>query len=250
MYLRHRLAHPQPAAAAPPYNGQAFDTRTGSASQVISQFVDVNAGAGAVTARRIPGLTAPVPAAMGPTITVSARYQNLLTMLQRVANRAGLGIEIRDLVFYVFDPAGPTAVFSAELGTLAGWTEAREAPTVNYVYVAGGGRGVNRIIKEYGDTDSVAEWGRIEGFDDRRDTVATAELDQAGAEVLTGIPTPELALTALDTASQQFISDWQLGDKATVADDAETIVDVIREVFIDLAPNTPPLVTPTLGGRL
>ena len=150
----------------------------------------------------------------------------------------------------MFDPAGPTAVFSPDLGTLAGWTEASEAPAVNYVYVAGGGRGVNRVIVEYDDTTSIAEWGRIEGFDDRRDTVATAELDQAGAEVLSGIPTPELQLTALDTPSQQFITDWQLGDKVTVAHDAQTIVDVIREVLIDLQPNTPPLVTPTLGGRL
>ena len=249
IYLRWRLAHPQPDSAAPPYSTQAFDTRTGATSVVMAEFVDHNAGPSAVADRRIPGLTVPVPVDMGIETTVSARYQNLLTMLQRMAWRARLGIEIRDLVFYVFDPAGPTAVFSADLGTLGGWTEAREAPAVNYVYVAGGGRGVNRIIKEYEDADSVTAWGRIEGFDDRRDTVATAELDQAGAEVLAGVPDPELRLVALDTPSQQFITHWQLGDKVTVAYDGVTVVDIIREVAIDLQPNTPPLVTPTMGGR-
>ena len=126
IYLRWRLAHPQPGSAAPPYSTQAFDTRTGATSVVMAEFVDHNAGPSAVADRRIPGLTVPVPVDMGIETTVSARYQNLLTMLQRMAWRARLGIEIRDLVFYVFDPVGPTAVFSADLGTLGGWTEARE----------------------------------------------------------------------------------------------------------------------------
>ena len=196
----------------------------------------------------MPGLTVPVPADLGPDITVSARYQNLLTMIQRLAARARLGIEIRDLEFFVFEPAGPRAVFSSDLGTLAGWSETVEAPAVNYVYVAGGGRGVNRIIREYSDGESVAAWGRIEGFDDRRDTTVTAELDQAGEEVLAGIPTPEVQLVALDTPSQQFITDWQLGDRVTVAYDGVVRSDVIRQVAISLQGNTPPLVTPTLGG--
>lgn len=249
VYLRWRLAHPQPGTAAPPYDSQAFDTRTGATSVVMAEFVDANVGPGAVAARQVPGLTVPVPTDMGPETTVSARYQNLLTMLQRMAWRARLGIELRDLVFYVFDPVGPRAVFSPDLGTLGGWTEAQEAPPVNYVYVGGRGRGTQRVVKEYADTDSVAAWGRIEGFDDRRDTNETAELDQAGAEVLAGIPTPELQLVALDTPSQQFITDWQLGDKVTVAYDGQVFTDIIREVVIALEPNTPPLVTPTLGGR-
>ena len=190
IYLRHRLAHPEPGTAAPPYDTQAFDTRTGPASAVIAGFVDANAGEAAHADRRVPGLTVPVPADLGPDITVSARYQNLLTMIQRLAARARLGIEIRDLEFFVFEPAGPRAVFSSDLGTLAGWSETVEAPAVNHVYVAGGGRGVNRIIREYSDGESVAAWGRIEGFDDRRDTTVTAELDQAGEEVLAGDPHP------------------------------------------------------------
>ena len=141
-------------------------------------------------------------------------------------------------------------MFSQELGTLAGWTSMTEAPEVNYVYVAGGGKGQNRLIREYSDPASVSAWGRVEGFDDRRDTTDTAELDEAGAEVLAdGIPTPELELTAVDTESQRFLDDWQLGDKATATLDGQVITDVIREVTITLEANTPPVVTPTIGGR-
>ena len=250
VFLRRRLAHPQPATAAPPYSSQAFDTRTGPSSQVIAAFVNANAGPTAHTARRVPGLTVPVPAPMGPTVTVSARYQNLLDLIQRMAARAGLGVEVRDLEFTVFEPTGPSAVFCQELGTLAGWVHAVESPDVNYVYVAGGGAGASRIIREYSDADSLAAWGRVEEFQDRRDTTATAELDEAGAETLAdGIPAPELELTALDIASQTFLRDWQLGDQATVSFDGQIITDIIREVTINLEANTPPVVTPTVGGR-
>ena len=204
-----------------------------------------------MAARRIPGLTAPVPAAMGPTVTVSARYQNLLTMLQRVANRAGLGIEIRDLVFYVFDPVGPSG------GVLPGpghprrvdRSPGRPPRSITCTWPVGG-------VGSTGSSRSTAtptRW-RSGGGSKVRRPPGHRRHRRAGRGGRRGphrsIPTPELALTALDTASQQFISDWQLGDKATVAYDGGTIVDVIREVFIDLEPNTPPLVTPTLGGRL
>ena len=250
IWLRRRVVHPQPGTAAPPYSSSAFDTWTGSASQVIAGFVDRNAGPSAHEAWRVPGLTVPTPAAMGPTVKASGRYQNLLDFVVRMANRAGLGVEIRDLVFTVTEPTGPAAVFSQELGTLAGWSHAIQSPDVNHVYVAGGGAGAARLIREYSDAASVMAWGRVEGFTDRRDTTDTAELDEAGAETLAdGIPPPELELAALDTSSQQFLVDWQLGDRATVSFDGQQITDTIREVTIDLTANTPPLVTPTIGGR-
>lgn len=250
VWLARRLAHPDPSKPAPPYNGQAYDTRTGPSSQVIAGFVDANAGPAATPNRRVPGLVVPVPAPLGPVVKVSARYQNLLELVQRQAARARLGIEIRDLVFSVFQPAGPKAVFSQELGTLAGWVESRESPELNHVYVAGGGVGVNRLIREYSDTASLTEWGRVEAFDDRRDTTDTAELDEAGAEALAdGIPAPELELAVLDTAAQRFLVDWQLGDKATATVNGHVVTDVIREVTLQLDGNAPPMVTPVIGGR-
>ena len=249
VWLRRRLAWPEPTKSTPPYNGQAYDRRTEPSSVVMAAFVNANAGPAAVAGRRVAGLTVPTPPAMGPTVTVAARYQNLLELITRMATRAGLGIEIKDLIFSVFQPAGPAAIFSTELGTLAGWTETDEAPEINYVYVAGGGKGANRLVREYHSTDSVDGWGRAEGFDDRRDTTDTAELDEAGAEVLAEIPTPELELEVLDTPSQAFLEDWQLGDRATVRFEERSIVDVIRQVTINLEANAPPMVHPVIGGH-
>jgi hypothetical protein len=248
VWLRRRLAHPQPGSAAPPYSTTAYDTRTGSASQVLAGYIDRNAGPSAVTARQVPGLTVPTPAAFGPTVTMSARYQNLLEFLVAAANAARLGIRIRNLVADVYQPTG-SAVFSVDLGTLAGWQSVEEAPDLNYVYVAGGGEGTARLIREYQDTSSVLGWGRAEAFQDRRDTTATAELDQSGAETLAdGAHPPGVTMEALDTVGQRFLRDWNVGDLATVRIGSTTITDVITEATIELEENTPARVTPVIGG--
>jgi hypothetical protein len=249
VWLERRVAHPQPGTAAPPYSTTAYDVRTGSASQVISQFVNVNAGPGAIPARQVPGLTVPTPAAFGGTITASARYQQLLAFLQPILTQQRLGLRIRNLAAEVFQPTG-AAVFSVEMGTLASWTSALDAPDLTYVYVGGQGDGTARTIREVANAQAVIDWGRVEAFQDRRDTNVAAELDQAGLETLAeGIHPTMLQLEALNTDGQQFLRDWNVGDLATAAVGGLTITDVITEAQIDLQPNEPPNVIPTIGGN-
>jgi len=249
VWLERRVAHPEPGTAAPPYNHVAYDVRSGPASQVIAQFVNVNAGPGAIPARQVPGLTAPTPAAFGGTISASARYQQLLAFLQPILTQQRLGLRVRNLAAEVFQPTG-AAVFSVEMGTLASWTSALDAPDLTYVYVAGQGDGTARTIREVANAQAVIDWGRIEQFQDRRDTNVAADLDQAGLETLAeGIHPTMLQLEALNTDGQQFLRDWNVGDLATAAVGGLTITDVITEAQIDLQPNEPPSVVPTIGGN-
>ena len=248
VWLRRRLAHPQPGTAAPPYSTTAYDTRTGAASQVVAGYVDRNAGAAAVAARQVPGLVVAPPAAFGGTVTVNARYDNLLEFVQGIANAAGIGFRVRDLAFEVFTPTG-AAVFSVDLGTLAGWEGIVEAPDLTYVYVAGQGEGTARTIREYADAAGLAAWGRIEGFRDRRDTNDAATMDQAGAETLAEAAKPPIVdMESVDTPSQAFLTDWNVGDTAVVVIGSTTITDVIVEAEITLEPNAPAIVRPALGG--
>ena len=137
VWLSRRLAHPQPASAAPPYSAQGYDVHTGPMSSVLAQLVDVNAGPSATVARRVPGLTVPPPAPLGPVVTVAARWQNLLTLLQDTARPEGLIFDIVGLAFHVTEAVDRGVVFSAGLETLAGWTMTTEAPKANYAVVAG-----------------------------------------------------------------------------------------------------------------
>jgi len=235
-WLGGRVAHPTPALAAPPYNTQGYDVRTGNAAQVLAQYIDVNAGPSAVAARRVPGLVVPVPAAAGPSgVTLSARYQSLAEFVLSNAEAYGLGVRIVDLSVSVAAPANTGAVFSLELGTMASLAAVADAPTSNFVYVAGQGTDTSRLIVEVSDAPSLATWGRFETFQDRRDTNDTAQLTQAGRETLTqAVKAPSVEFEVLDSPSQAFLTNWRVGDLATVQVGGEVRTDVIREVTVRL----------------
>jgi hypothetical protein len=235
VWLARRNAHPQPATPAPPYSTSAYDVHTGATTTVLAELVDVNAGPGAVAARRVPGLVVPMPEPDGPTVTVAARWQNLLTLCQDTARAAGVIFDVVDLTFHAEIPADRGVVFSQGLETLAGWTLTAPAPTANKVVVAGQGELTDRLIREASDPTSIATWGLAETFQDRRDTADVAQLDQAGADTLAQSVTPTtVVFTPLDTEGQAFGRDWNLGDTVTVHAGGLTVVDQIREIHVTL----------------
>lgn len=247
VWLLRRNAHPQPGSAAPPYSTTAYDVHTGNAAAVLAELVRVNAGPGAVTPRRVPGLVTPVPLPAGPVITVSARWQNLLTLCQETARPYGLTFDVVDLTFNCYMAPNNGVVFSEGLETLAGWSATAEAATANKVVVAGQGEGTARLIREQQDAASVGAWGLAESFVDQRQTSDIAELDKAAAEALaSGVKPVTVVFTPLDTAGQAFGVDWWLGDVVTVAVGGLIVVDQIREIHVTLD-ESGATVTPSVG---
>jgi hypothetical protein len=247
VWLARRLAHPQPGTAAPPYATTAYDVHTGTVATVLAELVRVNAGPGAVTARRVPGLVVPVPAPAGPTITVQARWDNLLTLCRDTARPYALMFDVVDLSLRVYAAQDRGVVFSAGLETLAGWSMTTEAATANYVVVAGQGEGTARMIREQSDTTSVSSWGRIEGFVDQRQTADVAQLDKAATEALaSGVKPVTVVFTPIDTPAQRFGRDWTLGDTVTVVAGGLTVIDQVREVHVTLN-DAGATVTPSVG---
>ncbi len=235
IWLARRLAHPQPGTAVPPYSTTAYDVHTGAVSTVLAELARVNAGPSATAARLVPGLLVPIPVALGPTITVSARWQNLLTLMQDTARPSGLVFDVEDLTFHVYAAQNRGVVFSAGLETLAGWRTVADAAPANKVVVAGGGSGTARIIREATSSSSVDTWGLAETFQDRRDTTDLAELDKAAAETLAaGIKPTTVVFTPIDSDGQTFGRDWALGDVVTVIAGGLTVIDQIREIHVTL----------------
>lgn len=250
VWLTRRLASPQPATSSPPYNSSAYDVRTGTASTVLREYVTVNAGPGAVVDRVVSGLTIGTDPSAGGTVTGRARWQVLLDLLVELATAAGLGFRVRDLTFEVYQPVdrSDAVKFSVPLGNLAAFTYTEAAPTLNYVFVAGGGEGTARTIREASDSGSVTAWGRIEALQDRRDTTDTTELDQAATSTLAENATKTgFSLTPIETASIRYLDSYDLGDQVTVIVDGVAIVDVVREVVINLTDTDGEKVTPTVG---
>lgn len=257
VWLSRRLAHPQPATAAPPYSTTEHDVRTGQCSTVLRAYVDVNVGPGALAARRLTGLTLAADPLLGTTVTGRARWQNLLELMQGLAvSGGGLGFAIRKvataLEFYSYMPVDRSASvkFSEEIGNLTSYRYETTAPAVTYVFAGGGGEGTARTIAENQDPDGVVGWGRIEQFADRRDTTVTSELEQ---EITTKLAEgqEQLALDAVpvDTPSAAYGTHYSLGDKVTVVvDDGGTeLAEVVREVKVSLTPAGPQQVSPVIG---
>jgi hypothetical protein len=248
VWLQRRVAHPQPATAAPPYGANDYDVRTGQASQILAQYIDANAGPSAVAARRVPGLAVPVPAPAGGAVTWQARYENLLDFVMSKADALGLGVRVVDLSVDVFTPQVRSAVFSIDLGTLAETSSVFDAATGNFVYVAGQGVGKARTIVEVANAQSVADWGRVEQFQDRRDTNDNAQLTSAGTETLARAVTPPMVtFEPVDSNVQQFPRDWSVGDIVQVRVGDTLRSDIVREVAVTLDEGAVVKIAATIG---
>lgn len=242
VWLSRRLAHPQPATAAPPYSSSAYDVRTGTCSTILLQYADVNAGPSALGARQVAGLSLAADPALGSSVTGRARWQNLLTLLQELALAGGgLGFTIEQsgagIQFSVYQPTDRTAsvIFSPGLANLAAYSWSEEAAKANYVYVGASGETTTRILQEGQDSDSIARWGRVETFVDRRDTSDATEINQAITDELEQSAGPTgLTITPIDLPQMAYGTDYGLGDQVTAMLDGVAVQDVVREVRITL----------------
>lgn len=244
-WLTRRVAHPQPATAAPPYNTNAYDNRTGVCSTVLRAYVNANAGGGALAARQVTGLTLGTDPVAGSNVTGQARWQNLLTLLQELALSGGdLGFTLTqdgtDLVFDVYTPTDRSAeiVFSEELENLASFDYDIEGPTANYIVCGGGGEGTARTIVEGSDAASIAVWGRIETFRDRRDTTVAGELTQTiTQELAEQAERTSFTVDPIELAQMMWLEHYNLGDQVTTVVEGVSFVEVVRAVDITIAPD-------------
>jgi hypothetical protein len=255
-----RVAYQVPTSAATSQSGSDYDRRGAptAAETVIKQFVDVNAGPGALTARRTTGLTIQADAASGSTVKGSARMTPLADLVTELASAGGVGWRVVQsgggLVFQVYVPTDRTgtARFARDLGNLVSYTYTRLAPGATRAIVGGSGDGTARVFRELSDTTAESDWGRrIEAFIDARDSSDTTELDQRGTQHLVDNGEQStLGIETVDTPKLVFGVDYQLGDKVTVEPDpTHKVQDVLREVRITWDAQNGPKKTSSVGTR-
>lgn len=241
VWLARRQVKPDPADATPPYATQAYDVRTGVASTVMRAYVNANAGPGATTGRAVDGLALAADPLLGGTVTGQGRFQSLLELEQSLALAGGdLGFRVIGtgggvLAFEVYQPTDRTASvkFSDGLGNLGDYSYKISAPAGNYAFGGGSGEGTARVFVEAADTDSIATWGRIEFFRDRRDTSDTAQIAQTLAEELAKqAEQRSMEITAIDTPEVAYGRHYNLGDRVSAVVDGLPVVEVVRAVTI------------------
>lgn len=250
-----------PDPAGPPYLTE-YNVQPGLASSVLIQLVQYNIGPNARADRLIPELVLEPNPFLGSLMTVSARFDNLLLLLQDIAvsdAAGGLRFEIIHseelpwpLRYTVSSPRDKRAdaVFSVAGGTAADYRDTWESPPANYFYVASGDQlGAKRTILEGGNTASIAEVGRqIEAFVDARGTTDGGELNRKLQEAIAGaVPSRKVTVTPFQTNALQFVDDYDLGDLVTFVADGVTFDTVVREVQIALTTDKGVVITPMIG---
>ncbi len=227
-----------PVPGGAPYTVD-YDVRTGVAETVIKQYVNLNAGPGAIAARRAGGLTIETDGGRGGSVTGRARFENLLDLIKGLAVQGGnIGFRILALQFGVYIPVdkSDTVIFSKELGTLGDYKYVTKRGEVNTLYVGGAGTGSARTIYEVSDPEGVTSWGRREGFLDKGNTSDATELAAAGMEELAKKASEEiLTITPLETALMKPIDHYDIGDWVKAVINGQVIKQQVREIKTTLS---------------
>lgn len=256
VWIANRVAHPSPGESVPPYEANEHHVVSGTCSTVLRTYVNMNLGPGAIAPRRKTNfLLEDTDPLVGDSVSGKLRWTPLLEELQKLALAGGdIGfrcVQADDgtIRFQVYEPVDRTATikFSENLGNLEGFNYKSESPQLTYVYVGGQGEGTARTIKEGQNAGELATWGRIEQFEDRRDTNEATELQQKIDEVLAEkSEKTDLSLSPIDTEQQMFGVHYHLGDIVTVIVEGSEptpgfeggqIQEAIREVRLTLKPD-------------
>lgn len=233
--LADRLVYPTPSL---PSTGQNVTTRYTIAAvnpeDAMRALFNLNAGPGALVARRFPGFILGTDNALLPGVTVSTSFtrDTVLTDALREVSRlsaagnSGLGLGYRlvqvgaTIEFQIFAPrdlAG-SVVFSRDLGNVETLDYVPTAPIDTVAIVGDATAGVGRVVKERINTAALAEgWARREVWVDGSGAANATELEQLGDKVLAeGGATYQVSVVARETRDQRWRYDFGPGDQGSV----------------------------------
>lgn len=236
------------------------DTHTISdtdAQSMMHLYVGHHASILASTARQIPGLTIAPNSGLGPLMTRTYKYENLLTALQDIGLASQLRFDIRQtvdgfLAFYVSatQDLRTRFLFTVAGGELASIENSITAPQYNHVIRLGKDEGAGRQVDTGQDADSITAWGRIETVIDGRNSVDDTEITteiQAALEKGAGYESFQVT-PAADTDGPQFWDDYNLGDRVAFRTaDGRRGEGYVVEVEIVLDGQDGAVVTPTIA---
>lgn len=230
------------------------------AETAMRTLVNLNAGPGALAARKNPLLTLATNGNRGPTITRQLnQFDGLLAVLTDIANAAGLGFRVvqvgSGLQFQVYEPTdrSGTARFAFRLGNLTDANYTTTPPTCTRAVVVAGGQASPRQCKTYDRADALFPGLVIEQFVDLTsvDTASVdlvAQMDQAAEEALTsGAGQGSLAISPIDIPQLRYGRDYQVGDTVSAMVRESWMTDVVREVTLTCTAGDGVTVTAAVG---
>lgn len=253
-----RLTYPDPALE-PDDQSTASWTYSGNAEVGLRTLVNLNAGPGALAARRMPSLVLGALASVGTNVDVTAQLMEPLGDVMRRIALAGGGLGFRtrqdagQIKFEVYEPVdrSDTVRFGFATGTAKYLGYEQAAPKATAVLVGGQGEGADQFVTERVDTAGVAAWGRREVLLSRAGSTDIAELNADGdARLAEDAETARLQANVADSGTQRFGTHYGLGDLVAVESwPGEQIIDVVRGVHIQAWPTAGDMIQPMIGSQ-
>ncbi|MFB6392640.1 siphovirus ReqiPepy6 Gp37-like family protein [Polymorphospora lycopeni] len=257
-----RATYPDPSQPATAQTSVARWTASGSAETILRSLFNLNAGPGALAARRVPKLVLGPVAGVGSNIVLGTRFEPLGDAA-RTAALAGGGLGFRtqqvgqQVELQVYGPTdrSRSVRFSRGLGNLREYEYDETAATVTAAIVGGKDEGTSRVIVERLNAAAIADGWRLEAFKDQRqsddDAGDTTELDQAGDEALAeGAQTARLSAVTIDVPTQRYGVHYGLGDIVSIElTSGVEVTDVVRAVQLKATPETGELVSALIGSQ-
>lgn len=258
-HIAGRLTYPNPALAPAAQNVDVWTATAVNAETILRNLVNLNAGPGALAARRIPQLVLGSVAGVGSTVTVKTeRMEPLPDVLRRVALAGGdLGfrtVQVGSTIeFQVYAPVDKSnqVRFSFDMGNIKYLSYEVVAPVATTAIVGGQGDGVDRALIERVSTAAESAWGRLETLVSRAGSTDVAELQTDGDNtLLDDAETARVSSNIVDTAEQRYGIHYDLGTKVAIEQwPGSQIVDVVRTVHLQAWPTAGEVISATVGSQ-
>jgi hypothetical protein len=269
--LGERRVYPDPTQ--PATNQTTVTAYTVSAvnpEDAARTLVDLNAGAGALVARRTPGLVLGTDHGILTGITVSTSFTRDVILSDAVREVLRLGAVAAgtlprlplmrivpaggQLRFEVTMPADRSGevIFSRALGNVASSEYEPSAPVDTVAIVGDATAGVGRVVKERANSAAhTAGWRRRETWVDARGAANASELEQAGDEALAdGGPKTRFVLRVVSgpSSKHQYGQHYWIGDTVSVEPYSGLFVQaVVMGADITVTPGKGEEVKPLIG---
>lgn len=239
-YLNRRVCYVDPITGSTTTAGHYTDS--GELSDVVNRLIDRNVGENALESRREPIIMSNPVASFGGQISVSLRFQNLLSAV--VANCRKNGYNIRanwnkensKVFFELFtgNNLSQDFIFSEQLNNITNSEFIAKVPEGNSLIAGGKGEMMERQFAYADNATSIDQWGRIERFIDARnqdglEDYVNGKLDERSENVV------GYSCTASDSDNApQFGKDYNLGDIISMKVGTTYIAAEVQQVEIDV----------------
>lgn len=240
-YLRRRICYVDPQTGNP--QGAGHYTDTGKLSDVVETLISLNLGASALADRQEAIIGAYSGASFGETVSISLRFQNLLDAVKALCIGNGYNIRpvwdimAKKIHYEAFQgrDLSQQIIFTEQLNNIISSEYIGTTPEANFILAGGKGELTARQFATAENADSVAEWGRIEAFQDGRNQDSIQPYADQTLNSKSDNTQGYSCTASDDTNAPQYMADYRLGDMVSMKIRGLYIVSEVQQVEINVS---------------